>query len=64
MGLDIMGVQGFDLLDLANGRNFKVAMLTAHVLTAENLNRSFKMKAMAYLSEEKRARLFPFWEMF
>ena len=28
--LDIMGVRGFDLLDLAVRKNFRVAMLTAH----------------------------------
>ncbi|MGA3175692.1 MAG: response regulator [Syntrophorhabdales bacterium] len=28
--LDIMGVRGFDLLEIAVNRNYKVAMLTAH----------------------------------
>jgi DNA-binding response OmpR family regulator len=47
--LDIMGVRGFDLLELAVSRNFRVAMLTAHALTPEALKRSFEMKARAYL---------------
>ena len=33
--LDIMGVRGFDLLDLAVKKNLRVAMLTAHALTPE-----------------------------
>jgi DNA-binding response OmpR family regulator len=33
--LDIMGVRGFDLLDMAVGRNLPVAMLTAHALNPQ-----------------------------
>ncbi len=47
--LDIMGVRGFDLLDLAVSRHMKVAMLTSHALNPEALKRSFDMKARAYL---------------
>ena len=36
--LDIMGVRGFDLLDLAVKKNFLMAMLTAHALIPEALN--------------------------
>lgn len=43
--LDIMGVRGFDLLDEAVKQNQKVVMLTAHALTAEALEKSFKMGA-------------------
>jgi len=50
--LDIMGVQGFDLLDLAVKRNFKVAMLTAHALSPEDLKRSMEMGARAYLPKQ------------
>ena len=60
--LDIMGVQGFDLLALAVGRNFKVAMLTAHALSPEGLKRSFEMRAMAYLPKEKLGEIVPFLE--
>src|SRR4030067_1737718 len=38
--LDIMGVRGFDLLELAVNRNFPVAMLTAHALSPDALKRS------------------------
>ena len=60
--LDIMGVRGFDLLDLAVRRNLRVAMLTAHALTPESLKRSFEMKARAYLPEEKLGEVVPFLE--
>jgi DNA-binding NtrC family response regulator len=60
--LDIMGVRGFDLLESAVKRNFRVAMLTAHALNVEALNRSFKMRAMAYLPKEKLGDLVPFLE--
>jgi CheY-like chemotaxis protein len=60
--LDIMGVRGFDLLDFAVKRNFRVAMLTAHALTPEALKRSFEMKARAYLPKEKLGEVVPFLE--
>jgi CheY-like chemotaxis protein len=60
--LDIMGVRGFDLLELAASRNFPVAMLTAHALTPESLKRSFEMGARAYLPKEKLGEIVPFLE--
>lgn len=60
--LDIMGVRGFDLLELAVSRNFRVAMLTAHALNPEALKRSFELKARAYLPKEKLGEVVPFLE--
>ena len=60
--LDIMGVRGFDLLELAVSRNFKVAMLTAHSLSPEALKRAFDMKARAYLPKQKLGQIVPFLE--
>jgi DNA-binding NtrC family response regulator len=60
--LDIMGVRGFDLLEAAVKRRFKVAMLTAHALTPEALMRSYHMKAHAFLPKEKLADIVPFLE--
>jgi len=60
--LDIMGVRGFDLLELAVSRKFRVAMLTAHALNPEALKRSFEMKARAYLPKEKLGEVVPFLE--
>jgi CheY-like chemotaxis protein len=60
--LDIMGVRGFDLLDLAVNRGLPVAMLTAHALNPEALKHSFEMKARAYLPKEKLGEIVPFLE--
>jgi DNA-binding NarL/FixJ family response regulator len=60
--LDIMGVRGFDLLELAVARNFPVAMLTAHALTPEALKRSMELKAKSYLPKEKLGEIVPFLE--
>jgi CheY-like chemotaxis protein len=60
--LDIMGVRGFDLLEVAVRKNLRVAMLTAHALTPEALKRSFEMKARAYLPKEKLGEVVPFLE--
>jgi DNA-binding NarL/FixJ family response regulator len=60
--LDIMGVRGFDLLELAVSLNLRVAMLTAHSLSPESLKRAFEMKARAYLPKEKLGEIVPFLE--
>jgi len=60
--LDIMGVRGFDLLSLAKGRNFPVAMLTAHALNPEALKKSIELGARAYLPKEKLGEIASFLE--
>jgi len=60
--LDIMGVRGFDLLETAVRRGFKVAMLTAHSLSPEALKRSHDMGASSYLPKDKLGELVPFLE--
>jgi len=60
--LDIMGVRGFDLLELAVSRNMKVAMLTAHALSSEALKKSHDLGARAYLPKDKLGELVPFLE--
>ena len=60
--LDIMGVRGFDLLELAQKHKFPVAMLTAHALSPEALKRSMEMGARAYLPKEKLGEIVPFLE--
>jgi CheY-like chemotaxis protein len=60
--LDIMGVRGFDLLELAVTRKFRVAMLTAHALSPEALKRSVELGARAYLPKEKLGEIVPFLE--
>ena len=60
--LDIMGVRGFDLLETAVTRKFKVAMLTAHALNPEALKKAHDMGARAYLPKDKLGELVPFLE--
>lgn len=60
--LDIMGVRGFDLLDLAVKKNLKVVMLTAHALSPDALKKSYDMKARAYLPKDKLGEIVPFLE--
>jgi DNA-binding NtrC family response regulator len=60
--LDIMGVRGFDLLEIAVAKKCKVAMLTAHALNPEALKKSHDMGAMAYLPKDKLGEIVPFLE--
>jgi CheY-like chemotaxis protein len=60
--LDIMGVRGFELLEIAVKRGLRVAMLTAHALTPEALKKSHDLGARAYLPKEKLGELIPFLE--
>jgi DNA-binding NtrC family response regulator len=53
--LDIMGVRGYDLLALANQRGVPVLMLTAHALSPDNLVKSVKEGARAYVPKDKIA---------
>ncbi|HEX2964395.1 MAG TPA: response regulator [Syntrophorhabdaceae bacterium] len=60
--LDIMGVKGFDLLEQATARKFRTAMLTAHALNPEALQRSHDLGARAYLPKDKLGEIIPFLE--
>ncbi len=62
--LDIMGVRGFDLLQLAVKRPYPIptVMLTAHALSPEALKKSIEMGARAYLPKERLGALVPFLE--
>lgn len=60
--LDIMGVKGFELLELAASRKFRTAMLTAHALNSEALKKSHDMGARAYLPKDKLGEIVPFLE--
>ncbi len=51
--LDIMGVNGYSLLDIANKRNIPAVMLTAHAFTADNLVRTIKEGAYSYIPKEE-----------
>lgn len=53
--LDIMGVEGYRLLELANERKVPAIMLTAHALTPDNVVRSIKEGAAYFLPKEEMA---------
>jgi CheY-like chemotaxis protein len=51
--LDIMGVNGFELLRDSVSRGFPTVMLTAHALSPESLKQSIKLGAVSFLPKEK-----------
>jgi DNA-binding NtrC family response regulator len=51
--LDIMGVRGFDLLEIAMERKIPALMLTAHGLNPDNLVGSIKLGAKSYIPKDK-----------
>ena len=53
--LDIMGVRGYDLLQVAIRRGIPAIMLTAHALTAEDFIKSMKTGAYAYVPKDELA---------
>lgn len=55
--LDIMGVNGFALLEECQERKIPAAMLTAHAVNVESLNKSLRLGAVSFLPKEELARL-------
>ena len=55
--LDIMGVNGFELLRESVDRGFPTVMLTAHALTPEALKQSIKLGAVSFLPKEQMGEL-------
>jgi len=55
--LDIMGVNGFELLKNSVARDFPTVMLTAHAMTPEALNESIKLGAVFFLPKELMTEL-------
>ena len=55
--LDIMGVQGYRLLSLANERKVPAVMLTAHAMTPDNVVKSYKEGAAYFLPKEEMANI-------
>ena len=51
--LDIMGVDGYGLLEIATRKNIPAVMLTAHAWSPDNLVRSIKEGAVSYLPKEE-----------
>ena len=55
--LDVMGVQGFELLKKSVSKGFPTVMLTAHAMTPESLKESIKLGAVSFLPKEMMAEL-------
>jgi len=55
--LDIMGVNGFELLKVSVKRGFPTVMLTAYALSPQALEKSIKLGAVSFLPKEKMSQL-------
>ena len=55
--LDIMGVNGFELLKTSVSSGFPTVMFTAHALTPEALKKSIKLGAVTFLPKDKMPEL-------
>ena len=55
--LDIMGVEGYKLLEIANERDVIAVMLTAHALSPEDTVKSYKEGAASYVPKEEMANI-------
>lgn len=51
--LDIMGVNGYDLLEICRERRIPALMLTAHALSPDHLIKSIEAGALAYVPKDK-----------
>ena len=55
--LDIMGVKGYDLLEIANKKGIPALMLTAYALSPDSFAKSISGGAKAYIPKEKMAEI-------
>lgn len=55
--LDIMGVDGYRLLQIAKDKNVIPVMLTAHALSPEHAVKSFKNGAASYVPKDEITRI-------
>jgi CheY-like chemotaxis protein len=51
--LDIMGVNGFDLLEICREKGLPAAMLTAHALNVDSVNKAARLGAVSFLPKEE-----------
>ena len=51
--LDIMGVNGYELLEIAREKDVPALMLTAHALSPDHFYASLKKGALAYVPKDK-----------
>ena len=55
--LDIMGVQGYVLLEISNEKKVIAVMLTAHAMTPDNVLKSYNEGAASFVPKEKMANI-------
>lgn len=55
--LDIMGVKGYELLEIARKKEIPALMLTAHAFSPDNLMKSIKNGAYAFVPKEKMSEI-------
>jgi CheY-like chemotaxis protein len=55
--LDIMGVRGYELLEIAKKKNIPALMLTAHALSKDNLKQSFEKGASYYVPKDEISKI-------
>lgn len=55
--LDIMGVEGYQLLDIANRRGILAVILTARALEPKDVVRSYRGGAASFLPKEKMGEI-------
>ena len=55
--LDIMGVDGYKLLEISKERNVIAVMLTAHALSPDNVVKSYKEGAASYLPKDEMVNI-------
>ncbi|MFH0821336.1 MAG: response regulator [Pseudomonadota bacterium] len=55
--LDIMGVNGFALLEACRANKLPAVMLTAHAINLESLNVAVRLGAVSFLPKEELERL-------
>jgi CheY-like chemotaxis protein len=60
--LDIMGINGLELLKQSVSRGFPTVMLTAHAFSPEFLKKSIKLGAVCFLPKEELSNLRSFLE--
>lgn len=60
--LDIMGVDGYKLLEIAKGKKVIPVMLTAHALSIENTIQSYKRGAALYVPKDKMTNITDYLE--
>ena len=55
--LDIMGVEGYELLKIANEKDVIGVMLTAHAMTPEHVEKSYQEGAGSFVPKEEIGRI-------